>query len=376
MSSDRPLPPDRDDDVEDAAVSRAWAANKSVQPPSKLDDAVLKFARDAQMPVRARRRWQAPMALAAVLTLGLGVVLQLWREPQVRAPQPQTAAPVAAAPAPMPVSVPDTAPAADEMRDAQTAAVESRQREAVAKRSESSASRKREAAAAAAEMQRRAERERRAESFEIAPSAPPPPSPPAAVFAEEDSASPVMSAPAPPAEASAGVMPPQSKALAAAPPVMAMRAYAPTTRPQPMQPAVAIAWQSARFYGVPLRTTTREQLQQRYGKPSSTPTSRTDRYESLPEVQGATEFEYDAQSRLMYVRQQPTPLLAASEWAAQRNWPEPPLQRDADWRCAGSSGPGATAAGNAIWVYPTRGAWLVLDAEQRVVQVNYAAACE
>lgn len=348
MSSDRQLPPDMPDEIDDADVSRAWAATKSSQPPSRLDDAVLKFARDAQAPVRARRRWQAPLALAAVLTLGLGVVLQLWREPQVRAPQVQNApAPVAAA-APMPE--PPAMSAADAMRDAQAAAAEMHEREATSKRSEASVSKKREAAAAA-EMQRSAERERREET---AASAPPPP-PPAAVT--ED-----LPAPAPSAEASFGAAP-QAKALASAPPVTAMRAYAPMSRPAPVRPALAMTWQPANFHGLLLGTTTREQVQQRYGDSASA------------QQQRATEFEYDAQSHLSRVSEQLAPPLPATAWVAQQNWPEPPQRHAADWQCEGSSAPRADSAGDAIWVYPTRGAWLVLDAEQRVLQVNYAASC-
>ncbi|WP_428312270.1 hypothetical protein [Hydrocarboniphaga sp.] len=287
MSSDRPLPPQRDDDVEDAAVARAWASTQSAQPPPSLDDAVLKFARDAQAPVRARRRWQAPLALAAVLTLGLGVVLQLWREPQVRAPQAAStpAEMVAAAPMAEPSSV---SSAAEEMRDAQAAeaVAEVRKREASAKRSESSNSRQREAAAAA-EMQLNAERERRDAAARMEP----PPPPPAPVFA--DAAPPVPVA-----------------AVDDAP-----RAFAPAVgaaAPRAFTPARAAA---------------------------------------------------------------PARLPLAAEWAAGQGWSEAPQIEPHDWTC-GQRPSGATSAAQTIWFYPTRGAWLVLDEEQRVLQVNRAAACE
>ncbi len=98
MSSEpKPDAPMASDDELDAylrgehALTRRYRDGGGEQPPPDLDDAVLRMAEQAVRRPPRRRRWPAPLALAAVLVLGLGVVIELWREPQVRSPQPEAA---------------------------------------------------------------------------------------------------------------------------------------------------------------------------------------------------------------------------------------------------------------------------------------------
>jgi hypothetical protein len=310
MSSEHKPP---DDLPHDEDVSRAWMSTQATQPPSKLDDAVLKFARESQVSVRRRRRWQAPLAVAAVVTLGVGVVLQLWREPQVQAPQPMRSVLV---------------PAASVTSEADNEKAEiSRQTEAM--------SRKREAAAER-EMQRSAER---AEARERV--APPPPA-----------AAPELSIVAP---------------------SMAMRSYAAVAAaPQPNE---STAWQAATFHDLSLATATREQVRAKFGVPSSSEGDRVDQYKSLPEFAGTAAFRYDEKSRLIRATLQPEKLEPASKWVEKLGLHEPALQRASDWAC-NSNEPETIDGVTMQWLYPTRGTWLVLDAEQRVLRVNYAARCD
>ncbi|MDB5967621.1 MAG: hypothetical protein JWQ90_71 [Hydrocarboniphaga sp.] len=317
-------------------ISRAWATTKSVQPPSQVDEAVLKFARDAQAPVCSRRRWQAPLALAAVLTLGVGVVLQLWREPLVRAPQPQ------AAPAVLPASAPPVeasvagAPAA--AKGAAADAVAARRAEEPVERRFESESRQRDSAV-------RKQMQRSAESAHALTAAPPsPPPPPTSPF---DTA-------------------PQKNTAAFAPQGMAFSSYEPA--------APAAAWQPASFQGLALATAAREQVRALYGAPTSIDAQRVERYAQLPGVQGAAEFRYDEQAQLSSLRLFPEPSPTIDQWfETTGRFDEPPQIADSNWSCEARS---STPSNASLWLYPSRGVWLVLDAEKRVLQVNYAAHCE
>jgi hypothetical protein len=327
MSSEpRPI-----DEAEDADVTRAWASTQSVQPPAHVDDAVLKFARASQPSSRARRRWRAPLALAAVLALGFGVVLQLWREPQVRAPVPADKPAVTAAPVPAPEAVAD--------------AVLAQQAEEQAERSQASESRRRDSAA-------REEEQRSAESSHApAAASPPAPLPAAEPMPAPAAASPLRSDFAP-----------QRKSAASTPPGMAVNSHE------------AAEWRPADFQGLPLATTTREQVRARYGEPTSTEAQRIDRYAQLPGIQGAAEFRYDEQERLSSVRLLPEPAPTIDQWfETSARFGEPPQIADSSWSCAGLAGAQRNAS---VWLYPSRGVWFVLDEEKRVLQVNYAAHCD
>jgi len=70
----------------DPRVSAAYRALGAEGPPAALDAAILAAAR------RRRARWAVPVSLAAVVVLGLGVVLRVQRE------APRVAEPVAVAP--------------------------------------------------------------------------------------------------------------------------------------------------------------------------------------------------------------------------------------------------------------------------------------
>ena len=309
----------------DADVASAWASTQSAQPPAHLDDAVLEFARVSQLTSHARRRWRAPLALAAVLVLGVGVVLQLWREPQVRAPVPAAETPTA--------------------DQAVADAVLAQQAEEQAERSQALESRRRDSAA-------RKEEQRSAESSRALAAASPPAPPPAA-----------EPMPAPPAASPPrSDFAPQRKSAASASPDMAVSSYG------------AAAWRPADFQGLPLATTTREQVRARYGEPTSTDAQRIDRYAQLPGIQGAVEFRYDGHERLSSVRLLPQPAPTIDQWfEASARFGEPPQIADPGWSCAEPAG----APGNAsLWLYPSRGVWFVLDEEKRVLQVNYAAHCE
>ena len=89
MSSDRKMPDDRE--LEDFLaglhpVGKAYReASKDEGAPPELDAAILTAAREAVRTPRARRpRWFQPVAVAATLALSLGVLLNIWRDPETR----------------------------------------------------------------------------------------------------------------------------------------------------------------------------------------------------------------------------------------------------------------------------------------------------
>ena len=106
MSSER-KPPD-DSDLEDFLagrhpVGRAYREITSGETaPRELDDAILRMAREhaaapppqddvpeksdvvRALPVRRRPRWLQPLAVAATLALSLGVLMNIWRHPEMR----------------------------------------------------------------------------------------------------------------------------------------------------------------------------------------------------------------------------------------------------------------------------------------------------
>lgn len=89
MSSDRKPPDDRE--LEDFLagrhpVGKAYreASAQDTAPP-ELDALILGAAREAVRTPRARRpRWFQPVAVAATLALSLGVLLNIWRDPETR----------------------------------------------------------------------------------------------------------------------------------------------------------------------------------------------------------------------------------------------------------------------------------------------------
>jgi len=89
MSSDRKMPDDRE--LEDFLagrhpVGKAYReASEHETAPPELDAAILTAAREAVRTPRARRpRWFQPVAVAATLALSLGVLLNIWRDPETR----------------------------------------------------------------------------------------------------------------------------------------------------------------------------------------------------------------------------------------------------------------------------------------------------
>ncbi len=119
----------------DDKLSRRYRELGADEPPAALDQAILAAARRAVAPRTASQRWAAPVSLAAVLVLAVGVTLNLQHEkpgietsppneysvPQAApAPEPvqkrveaDDARQRAAAPAPRPASEPPAAPPAD-----------------------------------------------------------------------------------------------------------------------------------------------------------------------------------------------------------------------------------------------------------------------
>jgi hypothetical protein len=93
-------------DMRDPDLSQRYRAASAETPPAALGDALRAAAAQAtaSVPFVQRRKWGAPMALAASVVLGLGIVLRVAVErPDMR--------PVAEAPAPAPAPTP--APAAE-----------------------------------------------------------------------------------------------------------------------------------------------------------------------------------------------------------------------------------------------------------------------
>jgi len=323
-----------------AEVSQAWAQTQSAQPPAAVDDAVLKFARAAQPGARQRRRWQAPLALAAVLVLGVGVMLQLWREPQVSAPLP--------APTPAPAEV------ADAQRDAVSEAEARRRAESESQRED-----------AAARKQIRREAVDRARAPARPPASPPPP-------AEEPMAAAVMPSSPAPTTSQYGFAP-QARSAESVQPRIASSSDIPRSMVLAKRAAMD-AWQAADFQELPLAVATREQVHARYGEPASTAADGADRYQQLPGLEAAAEFFYDERARLSRVRLLPEPAPTMSQWFERTvRFDEQPQIADSSWSCDGGS---STTQNVSVWVYPSRGVWFVVDAQQRVLEVNYAAHCD
>lgn len=387
MSSDPQLP--GDDEIEaylrgDDALSKAYRAATREQPSREVDESVLAFAQQAVRPHRSlRRRWQAPMALAAVLVLGLGLVINLWREPEVRAP-------VVAEPAA--VQVPELAAESAivaESAAAQAAAAQAKlAQEQARERSEQRAYQEQtRRAAERAESELAREAAKRHAMQDAAPAAaeapPPPPPPPAAppamalapraAFARESA-----SRAAPLAKAEREALPAQ--ALSAAPNMQGKNAFVPS------------GWTPARFGDFELGTATRADVVARYGEPESQGVSESDdapadvprlhydAYPSLPGVDGLAEFYYEPVSlRLLGVRvilRTPMPAqtlvdrLGWSEPAQARDWAHPPCGSVLETRPAAAPETQAPHYG----VYPQRGAYLFQPAGL-VEQIVYEADC-
>lgn len=367
MSSEHPLPPDDDE----AVVSRAWASTRAPQPPPALDEAVLGFARAAQQPLpRRRRRWQAPLALAAVLTLGLGVVLQLWREPQVRAPQP-AAAPVAI-PQPAAAERPNAAENAEVADAASVAAaadrVEQAQRQS-ARRSAEQESKQRDSAARR-EMQRKAERASRsaAEAVAAPPAPPPPPLTAAAPATPSAPASTAAITPAPQGFA------PQKNATARS------------------APAGARLWRAPVFNGLEVGRDSRASVRVRFRPPGA------DMHEEPAGSGGAAAYWHGLASDVYYAAASATPNTIEFYYDAggtlagiHRHWDRPreldDLLADLGWHqreaqvadAPPCGAPPSTSSDGTLpeyWVFPSQGAYLAVRPDGHVLEAFYIANCE
>ncbi|WP_411887482.1 hypothetical protein [Hydrocarboniphaga effusa] len=409
MSSDPQLPSDDEIDAEiDAclrgndALSKAYRAAKREQPAREIDEAVLAFAQQAVRPRRSlRHRWRAPLALAAVLVLGLGLVLNLWREPEVRGP---ASAKPSAVLAPEPVAesaaVDESAVASEAFaqgkiaQEEQLAKKQARQRaeqhmhqeqmQREAERAESTGERDQRRAQMARETaQRNAMQDAAPAGVEALPPAPPPPA----------------AAPAPPAMSvapraafapdSASRATPLAKAEREALPTQALGA---TPNMKQKNALVSSGWTSARFDGFELGTATRADVVARYGEPESRGVSETDdasapaprlhydAYPVLPGIDGLTEFYYEPVSqRLLGVRvilSKPMPAqplvdqLGWSEPAQSREWTHPPCESVLETKPNAAPETEAPHYG----VYPQRGAYLFQPAGL-VEQIVYEAEC-
>jgi len=91
----------------DDKLSRRYRELSREEPPASLDAAILAAARMAVQP-RTRSRWMGPVAVAAVLVLGLGIALRM----QVEQPGIESSAPAASTSAEYPVAPPAEEPPA------------------------------------------------------------------------------------------------------------------------------------------------------------------------------------------------------------------------------------------------------------------------
>lgn len=124
-------PEDRDAPMIEAALGRAYRDAATESPPAALDTRILAAAARAVQPPPRRfaRRWAAPLSLAAVVMLSVGVVLRIVHEGALENPE-QLSTPPAVAPAeptvreestrPAPVSPVPQAPAAKATREPET----------------------------------------------------------------------------------------------------------------------------------------------------------------------------------------------------------------------------------------------------------------
>lgn len=93
MSSERQSPDDRElDDFLSGRhpISDAYGKTKNGKTPADAEAAIFDFAETTARSNRVRRRvrWQRPLAVAAVLVLSLGVLLNVWQGTEVREPGP------------------------------------------------------------------------------------------------------------------------------------------------------------------------------------------------------------------------------------------------------------------------------------------------
>jgi hypothetical protein len=99
-------------DMRDPDLSQRYRAASAETPPAALGDALRAAAAQASasVPFVQRRKWGAPLALAASVVLGLGIVLRVAVERPDMRPVAEAPAPASA---PVPASAPAPAPAAD-----------------------------------------------------------------------------------------------------------------------------------------------------------------------------------------------------------------------------------------------------------------------
>lgn len=413
MSSDHRKPEDEDVDAfmrgEDA-TSRAYAETRHTQPPADLDTAVLKLAHSAARTNSAQsrlRRWQRPLSLAAVLALSMGVLLQLWKEPDVRNPV---------------VAREELSRAESEVTAAGAAPIASADQAALAEPDIEITPQKPAAKAA------------KPVSPQVQPTSPPPPpaaaasaaAPPSVISESEPS---VMSAPAPsppkpesrsiPAPAMA---PPPMDAMTGAAAGFALQDEAKqdkrsrvesqttqralTQRKEQSRAAIAApqyaepkqlgeqsaAWPAPVFDSLQLGSATRAEVRARYGEPGTQGLSSPDQtnpdrrdlhydaYERLPGQAGLFDFYYERGSlRLLAVRRVLKPAVKVQTLVAELGWTETPVIRD--WRhppCQPAADPavaGDSAQPPLYWLYPSRGAYLFLPAAGLAEQLVYEAEC-
>lgn len=75
-----PRPNKSDEGVQDPTISALYRRSGDLQPPAHLDEAVLGEARRALR--RRSRRWILPLSTAAVLVIGVGLVLRIAVQPE------------------------------------------------------------------------------------------------------------------------------------------------------------------------------------------------------------------------------------------------------------------------------------------------------
>ncbi len=387
MSPDPRMP---DDDQLEAflrgedAASRAYAGIKDTQPSADLDAAVLAFAHTAAVknPLPSRlHRWQRPLALAAVLTLSMGLLLQLWKEPAVRRPvvareqapratvaqaSPITSVapspPLEAVPAPVDrlVAPKKQTPADIGTRDREPAAAIAPSSPGIAAAKAPHA--KDAPAPVPAEPENFTGRERssRAAGAPAAAAAADTMSESAASTNQDDlrrnavEAEPVQRALAQPREA--------PRALAAMP----------SAGPKKLEPP-APDWQAPVFDTLQLGEATQAQVRARFGAPDSQDPSapdadnarqtqgRHDFYDHLPGKTGAFEFHYERGSlRLLKVIRLLKPPVNAHSLLAELGWDEAPVIREPQ------SSVVEKTERSRLWLFPARGAYLVLLPDDRV----------
>lgn len=393
MSSDPQLPSDDEIDAYlrgDDALSKAYRAAEREQPAREVDDAVLAFAQQAVRPRRSLgRRWQAQIALAAVLVLGLGLVLDLWREPEVRVPAP--ARPVAA-PAPMAESaIVDEATAANAAAAQEKLAQEQRKRaqehaqEQARQRAEQRAyqeqmrreSERAESATARDRRQLQMEREttkRRTMQDAATAAAEAPPPPPRSAVAP---------APPPPAFASSA---PQSvqhsiESQAEAQPDVAEPAM--TKRGQ------SEIWREPSFNGIDVAHGSRASVQAIYGAPSRRQPADSesatpfwngyafDVYESngspTPNI---IEFYYDANQKLVGIHRRWEPAREINDLIAHNRWHQSEATVQSAPPCGATPAlPPSDGGELEYWVFPTHGAYVVVKDRAVGSEVFYIADC-